>query len=168
MTMTINVTPAEMLAICNALTASGNQALSARLAEDAEMGEPKTGFDEAIEQALARRSRETADRIRAERRIARALVKACLDRGYMISVYDSEDWVVRRSDDKAAIMLALFSTDEDGIHLRSPTGDKLGWFQLIYGNSGYDVVSDHADNEICNAIWDEVISPLADKIEGEM
>ncbi|OBQ90247.1 hypothetical protein A9K66_15225 [Mesorhizobium sp. AA23] len=117
---------------------------------------------------MARRSRETADRIRAERRIARALVKACLDRGYLISVYDSEDWVVRRSDDKAAIMLALFSTDEDGIHLRSPTGDKLGWFQLIYGNSGYDVVSDHADNEICNAIWDEVISPLADKIEGEM
>ncbi|RUW81543.1 hypothetical protein [Mesorhizobium sp. M2A.F.Ca.ET.067.02.1.1] len=165
--MTINVTPAEMLDICNALTASGKQALSARLAEDAEVGEPKTGFDHAIELALARRSRDLATRIRAERRIARALVKACLDRGHLISVNDGEDWVVKRSDDKAAIMLALFSTDEDAIHLRSPTGDKLGWFQLIYGNSGYDVVSDHADNEICRAIWDEVIMPLADKIEAE-
>lgn len=191
--MTINVSAAELLVICNALNAeansferfekevkkapdssmevwrrkaSDNRALSARLLEDAGVGEPTTGFDQAVEQALARRDRDLAARLEAERRMARALVKACLDRGHLISVNDGEEWVVHRSANKAEIMKALFSTDEDYLHLRSPAGEKLGWFRLIYGNEGYDVVSDHSSNDICDAIWNEVISPLSDKISA--
>lgn len=191
--MTINITPAELLVICNALDkeaksldrferelnggelvdkfkekAALHRDLASRLREDSEIGEAKSGFDQAIESALAARNRNLATRIRAERRMARALVNTILERGYLISINDGEDWVVRRSADKAAIMLALFSTDEDEIHLRGQAGDKAGWFKLIYGNSGWDVVSDYSDNEVCNRIWDGVVEPLATRIEGEL
>lgn len=128
----------------------------------------RTGFDDAIDTAEERGDRDLARRIKDERRMCTALVDACLKRAYVISVSDGEDWPVKRSTDKAAIMAALFSTDEDVIVIRNAAGDKLGWFQLIYGNDGWDVVSDSSENEVCNAIWNEVLSPLSDKIEGEM
>ncbi|MES0071892.1 hypothetical protein [Mesorhizobium sp. M0058] len=131
----------------------------------------KTGFDEAIANAANPDHRNyspaLARRMKAERRMCTALVDGCLKRGYVISVSDGEDYPVKKSTDKAEIMAALFSTDEDVIVIRNAAGDKLGWFQLIYGNDGWDVVSDYSANEICNAIWNEVISPLADKIEAE-
>lgn len=132
----------------------------------------KTGFDEAIANATNPDHRNyspaLARRIKAEKRMCTALVDACLKRGFVISVCDGEDWPVKRSNDKGEIMAALFSTDEDAIVIRKADGDKLGWFQLIYGNCGYDVISDYSANDICDAIWNEVLSPLADRIEGEM
>lgn len=132
----------------------------------------RTGFDDAIDNATnpdhRNYSPSLARRIEAERRMCTALVDTCLKRGYVISVSDGEEWPVKRSTGKAVIMAALFSTDEDVIVIRNAEGDKLGWFQLIYGNDGYDVVSDYSDNDICNAIENEVISPLSEKIEGEL
>lgn len=132
----------------------------------------KTGFDQAIANASDYDHRNyspaLARRMKAERRMCTALVDGCLKRGYVISVSDGEDWPVRKSTDKAEIMAALASTDEDGIVIRNAAGDKLGWFQLIYGNDGWDVVADYSDNEICNAIWNEVLKPLSDKIEREL
>ena len=129
-----------------------------------------TGFDQAIADASnpyhRNHSPALARRIRAEKRIATALVTHALDRGYRISVNDGEDWPVKRSADKAEIMAALFSTDEDTIVLRSSAGEKVGWFRLIYGNDGWDVVSDYSANPTCDAIWEKVIRPLSDKIEG--
>lgn len=132
----------------------------------------KTGFDEAIANASnpdhQNYSRSLARRVTAEKRMCTALVKACLDRGYLVSVHDGEEWAVKKSTDKAVILAELFSTDQDEIVIRTTDGTRAGWFQLTYGNDGYDVVGDHTDNEVCNAIWNEVLSPLSNKIEGEM
>ncbi|WP_234053660.1 MULTISPECIES: hypothetical protein [unclassified Xanthobacter] len=128
-----------------------------------------TGFDEAIANAKNPDHRNyspaVARRIMAERRMCTALVTAALQRGYAVSVNDGEDWVVKRSKDRSAILAALFTTDEDTIMLRSDDGRKVGWFRLIYGNDGYDVVSDYSDNSLCEAIWTEVLGPLSDKLE---
>lgn len=128
----------------------------------------KTGFDKAIADARTPDHRhyslDLCRRIRAEKRMATALVTACIQRGYTVSVNDGGDWVVKRSTDKAEIMAALFSTDEDQIVIRDKDGNRAGWFWLVYGNDGWDVVSDFSDNAVCNAIWQEVLSPLSDKI----
>jgi hypothetical protein len=131
----------------------------------------RTGFDEAIENASnpdhRNYSSSLARRITAEKRMCTALVKACLDRGFLVSVHDGEEWAVKKSSDKTVILAALFSTDQDEITIRTADGNKAGWFQLIYGNDGYDVVSNSSENEVCNAIWKAVLSPLSDEIEGE-
>lgn len=131
----------------------------------------KTGFDQAIDDASnpvhRNYSPSLARRIEAERRMCTALVDECVDRGYVVSVSDGEEWVVKRSTDKAEIMAALFSTDEDQIVIRDMTMERVGWFRLIYGNDGHDVVSDYTANAVCEAIWTEVLRPLSDRIEGE-
>jgi len=129
----------------------------------------KTGFDQAILDATnpdhRNFCRDLAKRIRAEKRMCVALVTACLARGFTASVCNGEEWVVVDSESKAEILGALFSTDEDVIVIRDTSGKKAGWFRLIYGNDGHDVVSDFSANVTCEAIWNEVLSPLADKIE---
>jgi hypothetical protein len=130
----------------------------------------KTGFDQAILDAKnpdhRNYDRDLAKRISAEKRMCVALVTACLKRGFAVSVCDGEEWTVTRSTDKATILAALFSTDDDLIAIRDAAGNKAGWFRLIYGNDGHDVVSDFSANEVCEAIWDEVLRPLADKLEA--
>jgi len=128
------------------------------------MSAPVTGFDSAIHRAEDAGHRDLAKRLKMERRICTALVGSCLRRGYLISVHDSEEWVVKKSTDKAEILAALASTDSDTIRIRDVLGMSAGSFELIYGNDGWDVVADYTDNEVCNAIWEQVIEPLSDKL----
>jgi hypothetical protein len=125
----------------------------------------KTGFDEAITAANDRGEHRLARRIMAEKKISTAIITACLKRKFNISVSDGEDWPIKSSSNKAAILATLFSTDEDIIVIRTKDGTKAGWFQLIYGNDGHDVVSDYSVTNACEEIWNDVIKPLADKLE---
>lgn len=134
---------------------------------DALIGEEvPTGFDTYINEQIEKGNTELADRMMAERRMARALVDAILDRGFTVTVSDGEDRVVKKSIDRAEIMGALSSTDEDYVYVTDGNGRDRAWFRLIYGNSGWDVVSDYSANELGDAIWNEVLSPLSDKIEA--
>ena len=69
-----------------------------------------------------------------------------------------------RSTDRDQILGEMFATDLDQIVIRATDGTKLGWFLLIYGNSGFDVVSDHSANPICDEIWETVIEPLTEDL----
>ena len=84
---------------------------------------------------------------------ARALVAAILaDTDTTISVWDGEDWALKRSRDTDAILEALGSTDADTVRvLRS--GKPAGSFWLIYGNGPGELIADHGDNAYCNGIW---------------
>jgi hypothetical protein len=91
-----------------------------------------------------------------EARAARKLVKAALAAGYTISVNDGEEWTVKRSTSAKAIIDALATTDSDRLLLRDPAdGEAIGSFWLIYGNdpSGDELISDHSDNNVCNALY---------------
>lgn len=125
-----------------------------------------TGFDKYIQRAQNNGERDLARRISDERRMARALVNRALRGGNTISVNDGEEWVVKRSRDRAAIYAALFSTDQDQIRVHDKAGNSLGWFLLIYGNDGWDVVSDYSANEFCETIWRDTLRPLSDRIEA--
>jgi hypothetical protein len=75
-----------------------------------------------------------------ERLIINRLIDDILATGSAISVNDGEETVLKNSTDKAAILAAMFSTDEDYLITSAPQG---AWIRLIYGN-GVDVISDHA------------------------
>lgn len=83
------------------------------------------------------------NRQKIERRIVRTFVKAALADGCDISVYDGEAFCLKRSTSEKDIMAAIMSTDEDYLVV-GKFGKKHGSVQLVYGNDGYDVISDYS------------------------
>lgn len=102
-------------------------------------------------------------RQRMECHIVMAIIKAALAAGYAISVDDGDDVVLSHSKDAAAITGSMMSTDNDELsfHKRQVTNklegswEQIGWVRLVYGNSGYDVISDYSDNTLTAAILSE-------------
>lgn len=123
-------------------------------------------FEDAALKAEDRGEYSLARRIRVEDKMATALVEAALDRGLLLSVFDGEEWTVKRSTDKSEIIGSLFSTDADLIRLRDRGGTGHGQFWLVYGSDGYDVVSDYTVTDTTEAIYNEVLAPLSDRLEA--
>ncbi len=82
-------------------------------------------------------------RIRMEVRIIRQLVKDALAAGFKLSVDDGEEQTPYYTEAKP-VFTALMNTDEDYLHLYKP--GLAGWVRLVYGNDGYDVISDYTTN----------------------
>lgn len=99
-------------------------------------------------------------RQKIERNIARSAVKALIADGYTVDVFDGEETVLRASTSIKAIMAAMFTTDED--QLTANKGDVTGWIHFVYGNDGWDVISDYTTN--LEAVLRST-NELADKLE---
>ena len=89
---------------------------------------------------------------RLERLVLFRLIKAALWAGCNISLYDGEEWVIKRSTDRRALLAASMSTDEDYLRIRTANGVIVGVVVLVYGNEGWDVISDYTDNPTMEAI----------------
>lgn len=130
----------------------------------------RTGFDEAIRNAETpdhrNFSKPLAKRIKLERQVATALVREGLKHGLTVSVHDSEEWALKGSTSEREIMLALFSTDSDTVRFRDAAGNRAGDFVLIYGNDGYDVISDYTITDTSEAIYG-ALRPLLDRLENQ-
>ena len=92
-------------------------------------------------------------RVDAERDIARKTIAALLAAGYSLSVNDGGETVLRQSKDEGAIFAAMFSTDEDFLFVHAAdapakqrTRDSIGWVKFVYGDDGWDVLSDYTVN----------------------
>lgn len=92
---------------------------------------------------------------REEAAAARKLVDLILDKGWSISVNDGEEWTVKRSSDRKAILSALCTTGEDTLGLHEADGCRIGVLLLVWGNSAPELVADYSDNPEINALWDE-------------
>ena len=90
-----------------------------------------------------------------ERRTATRLVAAALAAGYAVSVYDGEEYTVKRSRKSKEILAALATTGEDALVIRDATGERLGVLSLIWGNdpSGEELIADHTDNDAMDALY---------------
>ena len=62
-------------------------------------------------------------------------------------------------------MNVMWQTDEEHVLIYDRAGKCLGWFFLVYGNDGWDLISDFSDNAACNEIWNTDIQPLSDRIQ---
>lgn len=106
----------------------------------------RTPFTIAADAAKDRGHRDLARRIRTEGKIARKAAEALIAAGFTVGVNDGEETVLKRSTDMGAIVAALFSSDEDYLLAYDAAGKKVGWVYLVYGNSGYDLISDYSVN----------------------
>lgn len=91
----------------------------------------------------------TTDRTQAE-----ALVDLLLADGGTVSVQDGEEWTLHRSADRTAILAAMGTTGMDRLRwFRCGSHLPAGVFLLIYGNGDGELIADHSDNAVCNALW---------------
>lgn len=81
-----------------------------------------------------------------ERKIITAIVRKALKIGYSISVFDGEEWAVKRSEKIEVITDNVGATDETTLRFRlQPSNELVGDIFLVHGNDE-DVVSDMTDN----------------------
>lgn len=99
-----------------------------------------------------------------ERQILEKLVDDALFYGCTVSVYDGEEWPLRRSQDRAAILEATRSTESDVLAFHDADGVKIGNVWLIYGND-YDLISDCSEGEALQALLDGA-EALAESLQG--
>ncbi len=82
-----------------------------------------------------------------ERKIASALIRDGLFAGYSISVdIDSgRECVLEKSINRKEILNAMFSVDEEFL-IFYKDNKQVGWVFFVYGNDGWDVISDYTVN----------------------
>ena len=79
-----------------------------------------------------------------EREIAAALIADGLAAGYAIAVNNGGDEdELPPSTDAEAILAAMFATDDEHLHFYKD-GKRAGWVWFVYGNDGWDVISDYS------------------------
>lgn len=83
-------------------------------------------------------------RIATEKRIVVKTVECLLAAGLQVSVCDGEDTTLKNSNDKTAIIAALFTTDDDYLFVRADSGAGRRMVHFVYGNDGWDVINDYS------------------------
>lgn len=95
-----------------------------------------------------------------EQRIAKWVVDAILERGYLVRVWEGEGWAHKASTrDRSEILGAMASTEADTLCISKPDATfgkmRIGSITLIWGN-GCDLLSDWTDrpevDEIARAV----------------
>lgn len=84
-----------------------------------------------------------------EKTIAFEVIECLLSMGGPVTVNDGEEDVYTGRDGEK-ILKAMFSTDQDFLLVKG------GWVSLVYGSSGWDVISDYTTS------LEEVITPAND------
>lgn len=95
-----------------------------------------------------------------EARVAERLVRALIAQGYVLSVFDGEEYTVKASGDWASVCRALATTDMDKLIVREAhttehpesgreTRRKVGTITLVWGNApdGSELPSDWSWND---------------------
>lgn len=88
------------------------------------------------------------DKIRElEEKIIREMLKFAIGKGYLVSVFDGEEYPVKCSANIEEIIENAMSVDEATLTFRdAETRNTIGKVLLVFGNDGWDVIADHSDN----------------------
>lgn len=99
---------------------------------------------DAVERSIIDKyDRNVRGRAIIEMAIGNALIKSAGEFGYRLEV-EGEDDDVSTPD---ALKLLLFNLDVATVLVFNGHGRKaIGWIQLVFGNGGYDLVSDYTTN----------------------
>jgi hypothetical protein len=83
------------------------------------------------------------------------LVKHSLATGHVISVWDGEEYQVKRSTSYRAIVAAIESVEEAQINIRDKEGKEVGWALIIpFGLEDDETVVDNTLTPFMDA-WDD-------------
>ena len=89
---------------------------------------------------IAKHSPDARARARIELAIVDKLIDSARDVGYRLKVAEYEEDGETDYDFKNAV----FNLDDALVLVADGEGEQLGWIRLVFGNSGYDLVSDFA------------------------
>jgi hypothetical protein len=108
-------------------------------------------------------------RIKIEKRIASTIVKSAIAQGYSVTIDNGGGWEgdyeIEGATQAAPAIRALMATDEETIiFCKGPR--KVGAVFLVYGNDGWDVISDHTVNAETYSILQPALN-LANKLEQQ-
>lgn len=84
----------------------------------------------------------------------RNLIIDSLKRGHTVSVFDGEEWAVKKSTNAAECFAAVESVDEAQLRISDSEGNKLGW-ALVSDDLSFDpeeTVIDYTDNDYMRSI----------------
>ena len=76
------------------------------------------------------------------------VVKMTLAYGYSISVWDGEEWQVKKSHDYQEVMEAIESVDEAEIRVRDTDGKVCGWAMIVNGLAHDEEVADYSGSHM--------------------
>lgn len=96
-----------------------------------------------------------------EAAIALELAHALIREGYRISVNDGEEFVLNDSTNVEEVLLAMFSTDQEYWYVSTEVNSYDMFIRFIYGNDGYDVVSDYSIG------IERIVDPILDRWNGD-
>lgn len=95
----------------------------------------------------------------------RNLIEYALSQGLVISVFDGEEWAVKKSKDAKVIFDAIESVDEASIIIRDAdpfiTAYTARALVSAYGLGPDETVIDHTDNEWMDEWWAEYKKVIA-------
>jgi hypothetical protein len=75
----------------------------------------------------------------------KSLVKFSLNNNATVSVWDGEEWQVRRSAKYTDIINAIESVEVAELRIRDNNGDAIGWAQIIpFGMEDDETVADYS------------------------
>jgi hypothetical protein len=80
-----------------------------------------------------------------ERFVVKQIVGRALDKGYLLSVDDGEDFPIQNSDDLEAVMAGLGHCDDEWLIVSNADGKRIGAIYFVYGNDADEVVADCTD-----------------------
>lgn len=101
------------------------------------------------------------------------LVNKALSLGFRISVYDGDEWPVKKSTNKFEILDCIKSVDESELHFhqnieKAPWTDKVGWAKIILGNNDItESVADHNcyDEDVSSSIKYKWLDDWSDEFD---
>ena len=92
-------------------------------------------------------------RVEIERAIVKRIVRSAFAAGYSVTVHDGDAISLVRSRSLSGVMAAVMTTDEDTLIFRDKeTEARIGQVSLVYGNCGWDVISDHTDSKVMESM----------------
>jgi len=83
------------------------------------------------------------------------LVHYALRKGCTVSVWDGEEWQLKRCEMFYPIKDAVESVDEAQVRIRNSDGKVVGWALIINGLAADETVADYSDNAWMNE-WNNV------------
>lgn len=89
--------------------------------------------------------KQLQNRMRMERRIVTFMLEDAIKQGFALSVFNGEEVTVKKSTNATELWEACRSVDEESI-LFYKDGVRVGHVCLVYGNDGWDVISDYTTN----------------------
>ena len=90
---------------------------------------------------------EISTRQMIEKGIAKRVVRAAIEAGYTVSLYDGGEYTVKRSRKLPEVMRAMMTVDEESLEFRDSEGGLIGTAWFVYGNDGWDALADFTATE---------------------